>query len=244
MLCRSIIRMSIIRKESLNLINQQRMIQTTRKTWDENKKSWFRLTMSDEQKKAKTKKIEEMSQEQAPKSLFAKVKYYFKRYWYIAVPAHMASSTGWFVGAYLIVQSGVDIIALLEYLHMPDAIIEKVKSTPETAGVIVLALILYKIATPLRYATTLFLIQSSFWILRRMGKLKTLNEVEYKVRAEYELNKSMYGRRWYRYRNHGVRSVSRKNSAHANTSSSSQIIRLQKEHEKLNIKIYYGSIYS
>lgn len=194
----------------------------------------FRMTMSEEQKLAKTAKIEQMKAEEAPKTLFAKVKYYFKRYWYIAVPAHAASCTAWFIALYLVVKSGVDVISLLEWLHMPDAIVEKVKNTPETAGVVVVSLILYKIAMPFRYMTTLLLIQATFWTLRRLGKLKTAREVEYKVRSEYELNKAHYGRRWYRYRHLGVRSVSRKNSVHATTAHIGQVQRLQKEHEKLN----------
>lgn len=103
------------------------------------------MTMSEEQKLAKTAKIEQMKAEEAPKTLFAKVKYYFKRYWYIAVPAHAASCTAWFIALYLVVKSGVDVISLLEWLHMPDAIVEKVKNTPETAGVVVVSLILYKV---------------------------------------------------------------------------------------------------
>ncbi|CAO4369692.1 unnamed protein product [Caenorhabditis nigoni] len=195
---------------------------------------FFRMTMSEEQKAAKTAKIEQMRAEEAPQGIFAKVKYYFKRYWYIAVPAHAASCTAWFIALYLVVKSGVDVIALLEWMHMPDAIVEKVKNTPESAGVVVVSLILYKIAMPFRYMTTLLLIQATFWTLRRMGKLKTAREVEYKVRHEYELNKALHGRKWYRYRHLGVRSVSRKNSVHATTAHLGQVQRLQKEHDKLN----------
>ncbi|EGT36183.1 hypothetical protein CAEBREN_25315 [Caenorhabditis brenneri] len=220
-----------------------RFLHSTRTVYDKNpsqkapedqKWKMFRMTMSEEQKVAKTAKIEQMRAEEAPKTLFAKVKYYFKRYWYIAVPAHAASCTAWFIALYLVVKSGVDVIALLEWMHMPDAIVEKVKNTPETAGVVVVSLILYKIAMPFRYMTTLLLIQATFWTLRRMGKLKTAREVEYKVRHEYELNKAMFGRKWYRYRHLGVRSVSRKNSVHATTAHLGQVQRLQKEHDKLN----------
>ncbi|CAI4221839.1 unnamed protein product [Auanema sp. JU1783] len=180
---------------------------------DNDKKSlWpFRMTMTDEQKKQKEQKIKEMKEEEAPKTLFAKVKYYFKRYWYIAVPAHAVSCTAWFTAFYLAVRSGVDVISLLETLHIPTALIEKIKDTPPSAGAAVIAFLLYKIAMPLRYATTLVLIQSTFWTLRRMGKLKTAREVEYKVRTEYELRKK-YGRKMYRYRNLGVRDIERKHS--------------------------------
>jgi hypothetical protein len=41
--------------------------------------------------------------------------------------------------------SGVDVVALLQTLHLPDSIVEKVKNVPETAGFVVVALILYKV---------------------------------------------------------------------------------------------------
>jgi hypothetical protein len=41
--------------------------------------------------------------------------------------------------------SGVDVVALLQTLHMPDSIVEKVKNVPETAGFVVVAIILYKV---------------------------------------------------------------------------------------------------
>ncbi|KAK6034282.1 hypothetical protein COOONC_28211 [Cooperia oncophora] len=168
--------------------------------------------MTDEQKQKKQELIAVMKEEKEPDTLFGKIKYYIKRYWYIAVPAHMVGSTAWFGGLYALVHCGVDVIALLRTLHMPDVVIEKIENVPPSAGVLVVALILYKIATPLRYMTTLVLIQATFWTLRRMGKLRTAREVEFKVRTEYEKNKLKYGRRLYRYRNMGVRDILRKNS--------------------------------
>ncbi|KHJ83239.1 hypothetical protein OESDEN_17064 [Oesophagostomum dentatum] len=139
-----------------------------------------------------------MKEEEEPKTMFGKIKYYLKRYWYIAVPAHMASSTLWFGGLYAAAHFGVDVIALLQFLHIPAAVIHKIENVPPSAGALVVALLLYKVATPLRYATTLVFIQAAFTILRRMGKLRTAREVEYKVRAEYEKSKLKYGRKIYR----------------------------------------------
>ncbi|WKY05620.1 hypothetical protein Q1695_006097 [Nippostrongylus brasiliensis] len=168
--------------------------------------------MTEEQKREKKEKIAEMREEEEPKTLFGKIKFYIKRYWYIAVPAHMLGSTLWFGGLYGLAHFGVDVVALLQALHLPAAVIEKVQNVPPSAGVFVVALLLYKVATPLRYMTTLFLIQVAFWTLRRIGKLRTAREVEFRVRSEYEKNKIKYGRKLYRYRNMGVRDVSRKNS--------------------------------
>ncbi|PIO69774.1 hypothetical protein TELCIR_08394 [Teladorsagia circumcincta] len=134
---------------------------------DMKKHRWpFHVTMTEEQKQKKQEKIEKMKEEKEPDTLFGKVKYYLKRYWYIAVPAHM-------------------------------------------------------VATPLRYMTTLALIQATFWTLRRMGKLRTAREVEYKVRTEYEKSKIKYGRKLYRYRNMGVRDVLRKNQSERDGSNKS-----------------------
>ncbi|VDN19456.1 unnamed protein product [Cylicostephanus goldi] len=137
--------------------------------------------MTEQQKEEKKRKIEEMKEEEKPTTMFGKIKYYLKRYWYIAVPAHMASSTLWFGGCYAAAHFGVDTVGLLRFLHVPDVFIQKVENVPPSAGAIVVALILYKVATPLRYATTLVFIQATFSILRRMGKLRTVREVEYKV---------------------------------------------------------------
>jgi len=150
----------------------------------------FRISMSDEVKAKKLKEIERLKAEQKPQGLFAKFKFYFKRYWYISIPVHCVCSVLWFGTMFLVVKSGVDVIGLLEKLHMPDAVINKVKNVPPSAGVIVVALILYKIVTPLRYATTLAGIRVTFGLLRKFGMLRTAKEVEYQMRSGLEeLNK-------------------------------------------------------
>lgn len=81
-----------------------------------------------------------------PVGFYSKCKFYFKRYGYIAIPVHCASSTLWLCAAYLLVKSGVDIIDLLQWFHIPEVLVEKIKSTPESAGVLVVTLILYKVS--------------------------------------------------------------------------------------------------
>uniref|UniRef100_A0A1I8AP53 DUF1279 domain-containing protein n=1 Tax=Steinernema glaseri TaxID=37863 RepID=A0A1I8AP53_9BILA len=100
-------------------------------------------------------------------STFTTMKYYFKKHWYIAVPIHCVSCSAWFAGLYLAVRSGVDVVSILEYLHIPENWIESIKNAPPSAGHFFVAAILYKIATPGRYATTLAGIQLAFWILGR-----------------------------------------------------------------------------
>lgn len=60
--------------------------------------------MSQEEKDRKLKKIEEMRKEQAPSGLFAKVKYYVKRYWYIALPVHGTCCALYFGGIYFAIK--------------------------------------------------------------------------------------------------------------------------------------------
>ncbi len=99
----------------------------------------------------------------------------------------------------------MDVIALLEMMHIPQALVEKIKNVPPSAGLFVVTAILYKvdpslalfstrqssygcgfqIATPARYATTLALIQVIIYTMRRLGKLRTVNEVELNVRKVY-----------------------------------------------------------
>uniref|UniRef100_A0A7E4VVX3 DUF1279 domain-containing protein n=1 Tax=Panagrellus redivivus TaxID=6233 RepID=A0A7E4VVX3_PANRE len=146
----------------------------------------FKIAMTHEEKERKQKEILAMKAEEKPQGLIGKIKYYFKRYWYIAVPVHVVCCSAWFAGLFALVKSGIDVPALLKLMHVPNLLIEKVQNTPPSAGVLVVALILYKIATPARYATTLAGIQLTFWTLRRMGKLKMAKEVEFSARTRYE----------------------------------------------------------
>lgn len=116
--------------------------------------------------------------------LFAKLKYYLKRYWYIAIPIHIVNCSLWFALFYIAVKSGVDVVPLLEKCHFPNYVVDKVKSVPSNAGTAVVALFLYKIASPLRFATTLLLIQLCFPVLRKFG-IMTVKEVKYKMRLKY-----------------------------------------------------------
>ncbi|KHN84093.1 putative rotein [Toxocara canis] len=174
-----------------------------------NQRMW-RITMDDETKRRKRDEIEKMKKEKQPVGLFAKVKYYVKRYWYIAVPVHFIGSLVWFGALYAAVKSGIDIISLLEHLHLPESLIDKAKNTPPGASVLVLTLILYKVASPLRYATTLAGIQVVFLTLKRIGKLPIAKEVEYEIRSKYESEMQRIGRRYHKHSKSGVRAVKRR----------------------------------
>ncbi|GMR48475.1 hypothetical protein PMAYCL1PPCAC_18670, partial [Pristionchus mayeri] len=220
-------------------LSQHRCLHLSRPCTEENhqndkKKKWnFHLTMTDEQKIEKKGRIDAAAMEEAPPGLFGKVKYYLKRYWYIAIPAHMFSCSCWFVALYALVHSGVDVPALLEFCYMPEWIIEKVRSTPPSAGVFVVAVILYKIVIPFRYITTLAIIQATFATLRRMGKLRTAREVEYKVRSDYELWKlKSWGRSNQYNEQEGVRAFTRRKSEELKAQVEKELKKIEKKEKK------------
>lgn len=60
--------------------------------------------MSEEEKARKLQAIEQSKQEEKPKGLVAKLKFYIKRYWYIAIPVHTINCSIWFVSLYFAVR--------------------------------------------------------------------------------------------------------------------------------------------
>lgn len=88
-------------------------------------------------------------------SVFQRFKNVIKKYWYIALPVHLVTSTLWFGSFYLIASSGVDIPALLKCLGIPEWIIDKVRNGSSWTSYLIISYGLYKIFTPLRYMVTL-----------------------------------------------------------------------------------------
>ncbi|KAK6110392.1 hypothetical protein QQG55_39650 [Brugia pahangi] len=166
------------------------------------------LPENDEKLKKAEEAVQKEHREAKPTGLFAKLKYYLQRYWYIAIPIHIANCIIWFTVLYITVKSGLDVAALLEKCHVPNYVVGRIKSVPSNAGVAVVAFLLYKIATPFRYATTVLLIQLSFPILRRMG-IMTAKEVKYKMRLKYT-NKVRKIKRRYQLKFNRVGSVGNK----------------------------------
>ncbi|CAH2104339.1 unnamed protein product [Euphydryas editha] len=84
--------------------------------------------------------------------LIQRFKQMYKDYWYVLLPVHMTTSAIWFGGFYYCVRSGVDVISLLESIGISDKLLTPLKES--NAGYFALALALYKLITPLRYAVT------------------------------------------------------------------------------------------
>ncbi|XP_013201230.1 uncharacterized protein C18orf19 homolog A [Amyelois transitella] len=98
-----------------------------------------------------TKKIKK--QDEFPKpNLFQRFKQMYRDYWYVLLPVHMTTSAIWFGGFYYAVRSGVDVLAILEWMGISETLMAPLKDS--SAGYFALAFALYKIATPLRYAVT------------------------------------------------------------------------------------------
>ncbi|KAJ8726518.1 hypothetical protein PYW07_001216 [Mythimna separata] len=85
--------------------------------------------------------------------LIQKFKTMYRDYWYVLIPVHVATSVFWFGGFYYIVRSGVDVLALLQYIGVSEKIIAPLRDSH--AGYFAIALAMYKLATPLRYAVTI-----------------------------------------------------------------------------------------
>lgn len=88
-------------------------------------------------------------------SIFQRFKIMFKKYWYVALPVHLVTSSVWFGSFYFLASSGVDVPALLESLGFADWIIDKVRNGNSWKSYMLIAYGLYKIFTPLRYMVTL-----------------------------------------------------------------------------------------
>ncbi|KAM3726335.1 Translocon-associated protein subunit delta [Dirofilaria immitis] len=171
----------------VNVLHEARKLFHTTKT-----KRDISFPENDEKLKRVEEAIQKEHREAKPTGLFAKLKYYLKRYWYIAIPIHIVNCVIWFIVLYITVRSGLDVVALLKKCHVPDYVVDRVESIPSNAGVAVVAFLLYKIATPFRYATTLLLIQLSFPVFRRLG-IMTAKEVKYKMRLKYTNKKNVCG---------------------------------------------------
>lgn len=99
-----------------------------------------------------------------------KFKTVVKKYWYIAVPVHVATSAGWFGTFYGATKMGLDFVPVLEKTSVPEKYVEPLKKG--NLGNFAQALILHKLFTPVRYATTLAVTRSAIKYLKGRDILK------------------------------------------------------------------------
>lgn len=101
---------------------------------------------------------------------FQKFKILVKKYWYIAIPAHVGTSGIWFGSFFLATKAGLDFVPLLEKTALPEKYIEPLKKGH--LGNLAQAFLLYKLVTPLRYASTLAVATTVVKRLKKTGMIK------------------------------------------------------------------------
>lgn len=117
------------------------------------------------------------SEKEKPKSTWGKLKQMVKDYWYIIIPVEVATSIFWYCSIFLSLQSGLEIVGLLESLGASEATLAKLPSAE--AGYHALAFICYKVISPLRHGISLAI--SSVVVTRlektRPGYLRTSGQL-------------------------------------------------------------------
>lgn len=120
-------------------------------------------------------KTTEPSKENKKEGIIVKFKKMWKDYWYVVIPVHVVTSIGWYGGFYLLIKSGVDIPAILEWIGTSEVYLEKLQNS--NLGTFALMFACYKIATPIRYTVT---VGGSTWTIRYLSKrgLMTSNKLK------------------------------------------------------------------
>ncbi|KAM8967617.1 protein FAM210A [Pelodytes ibericus] len=95
----------------------------------------------------------------------------FKQHGKVLIPVHLVTSSIWFGTFYYAAMKGVNVVPFLEFIGLPDAIVNILKNSQ--GGNALTAYALYKIATPARYTVTLGGTSLSVKYLRRYGYLST-----------------------------------------------------------------------
>lgn len=112
-------------------------------------------------------------QPDAPKpGIIAQFKDLYKRYWYVMVPVHVVTSTGWMVAFFYLSKSGVDVPELLRSIDVSDSIVGRFEQSK--MGHLAIAYLCYKIATPVRYALTVGGTTVSIKYLSQWGYIKPM----------------------------------------------------------------------
>ncbi|XP_018333309.1 uncharacterized protein C18orf19 homolog A [Agrilus planipennis] len=109
-------------------------------------------------------------------TLFQRFKQMYRDYWYVLVPVHLVTSAAWFGGFYYLAKSGVDVVAILESMHISERIVNPLRDS--SLGYIAVSYALYKIATPLRYTVTLGGTTISIKFLKEWGYIKPVPSKE------------------------------------------------------------------
>jgi len=129
-------------------------------------------------------------EEKKKEGIVPRFKQMAKDYWYVLIPVHVATSIVWFGGFYVMAKSGLDIIAILEFISVPQSVVDKLKGSE--AGYYALAYACYKVATPFRYTVTVGGTTYTVSKLTDMGYLKTSKQMADSVKDKKDDLKEKY----------------------------------------------------
>lgn len=104
--------------------------------------------------------------------IIAQFKDLYKRYWYVMLPVHVVTSTGWLAAFYYLSASGVDVPELLRSIDVSDSIVSRFEQSK--MGHLAIAYLCYKIATPVRYMVTIGGTTVSIKYLSQWGYIKPI----------------------------------------------------------------------
>lgn len=111
---------------------------------------------------------------QKPQGLLQRFRQTYKEYGKVLVGVHIFTSCIWATSFYYVAVSGIDVISLLQWLGVSDKIVASL-SVPGV-GHAAIAYLLYKLATPVRYAVTIAGTRLAVNVLRRWGHLPPIPE--------------------------------------------------------------------
>lgn len=130
-------------------------------------------------------------QELAQLSFFQRYKKLLKEFWYVLLPVHGITSALWFGSLWLVVKSGVkiDLNALVNILPFPlPQPFEDSLKNPHL-GALALTFALYKLATPFRYMSTVYVAVPTIKILVRKDIIKPLPKLTSSRKIQKEMTR-------------------------------------------------------
>ncbi|ESO01928.1 hypothetical protein HELRODRAFT_124905, partial [Helobdella robusta] len=120
---------------------------------------------SNDQNGASKTPTEPVDQKVVKEGIFTRFKNTYKQHGKIFIGVHLVTSAMWTGMFYYAVVSGVDVVAMLDWLGVSQTVIDKLKSP--SLGYIAATYLLYKLATPLRYTVT---IVGTRWVVKYLQK--------------------------------------------------------------------------
>lgn len=138
---------------------------------------------SDEVKNIPEEKRDSIEKPVEQLTLVQRFKKTYKEHGKVLIGVHLLTSCVWFGTFYGIVDSGVDIVALLERLGFSETITNPFKSS--SLGNVALAYLMYKLATPARYTVTIGGTNMVIRYMRKTAKIPPLKQ-EDKLRSMFK----------------------------------------------------------